>query len=716
MVRSISYSPDGRWLVSGSDDHSVIVWDSGSGQPVSSLGANLNYQTSVRWSADGQNLVTSGDDGLTRLWRSSDAGLNLTLPGPLTTQVTENSSSPAGDVSPGRSSILSPDGRWLAGSGDDGLVRIWPTNNLASPARWTLRQAGAGNGAIYTLNFSPDSQKLFSGGQAGYVSKFQLAAGDGGWQPAGSVAVGRGLHSLAISPEGDRLVTGSDDGQIRWWDADTLTPSRLPAASLTAHQGYIKELVFNADGTRLFSAGGDGRVLIWDTESRTVLNGAQPGGPIKAMALAADGQTIAAALSDGSITVYNSATNQTYLTIQGQGLTALGLAFAPDFTRTAAGIASRLAVVTLDGALQVWQLDLNFSDTANQLPKATAAQPIEQNSPFVQAGAASDHLTLNGQNVFLKGVNFYPRLASWSAMWQHWNGPQVAADLDQAASLGVNSLRVLVPYGTSYEWTGPDGSPDPVMLNELDQFIALAAQRHLRVLLTLFDFYGDFPNAGTSAEAANYRYLDALVTRYREDSVVLGWDIHNEPDNYNLWQRGENFQVLDWLERMAQHIRYLDPNHWVTVGFGNTDNLNRAGPDGISPLALEDTVALHAYDPTTIEAQVSAVRFDGANHLPVFLEEYGWPSGPTELTAQYTEAVQADHYRASLSAIAAANLDGGIAWNLWDTNYDTVVGLKPQSLQYFGLLRPDNSLKPLGGTFQSQSGHCTFNWRFHSAG
>ncbi|WP_233258642.1 WD40 repeat domain-containing protein [[Phormidium] sp. ETS-05] len=68
-VHSISFSPDGKTLASGSSDYTVRLWDVATGRELRQLTGHTGYVYSVSFSPDGQTLASGGGDGVVRLWR-----------------------------------------------------------------------------------------------------------------------------------------------------------------------------------------------------------------------------------------------------------------------------------------------------------------------------------------------------------------------------------------------------------------------------------------------------------------------------------------------------------------------------------------------------------------------------------------------------------------------------------------------------------------------
>ena len=310
-----------------------------------------------------------------------------------------------------------------------------------------------------------------------------------------------------------------------------------------------------------------------------------------------------------------------------------------------------------------------------------------------------DGFVLRGERVVVKGSNYYQRNAPWGEMWRHWYGPQVEQEIAEGtAKLGLNSLRVLVPYGSRHGWTDEAGAVNPVYLNELQQLVQIAGNHQLRVIITLFDFADDWPAAGTAAEAAHRRYLETIVGAFRDDDRVLAWDLHNEPDFYATWRRrGRPAVVVDWLTRMAAATRRLDPNHLVTVGLGDYQNYwFTAAPDLPRVLDLVDFVSHHAYDATDFAGQVREIKAHTGK--PIVFEEVGWPTGPSFVNDGYTEAVQLLVYEQLVQVMQAERLAGATQWLMWDLSLGRQARVTHDA-DWMGLLRRDGSLKPAGAVY-----------------
>ncbi|MCL5257269.1 MAG: cellulase family glycosylhydrolase [Chloroflexi bacterium] len=317
---------------------------------------------------------------------------------------------------------------------------------------------------------------------------------------------------------------------------------------------------------------------------------------------------------------------------------------------------------------------------------------------FVQVDGS--HLVLDGQPVRVKGTDYYPSNNPWAYMWNRWDGPAIDTELAAAQSLGINSVRILVPYHSNSGWTYADGTVNPVYLDRLKEFLQIAGRHKLKVIVTLFDWYSSFDPPGSEEDRNSTKYLDAIVGALKNDDRVLAWDLHNEPDNYSIWQGGEQDKVIDWLARMAAKIRQIDTNHPITVGVGKADALWRPGPNGVTILDLVDIVSFHSYDITTIDKDIANIKAHTVK--PVLLEETGWPTGPACYTLpDYTEARQMALFQGMIEATTKGDLAGIMEWTLFDFKPYRSFDWESES-DYYGLIRLDGSLKPAADVFSNE--------------
>src|SRR5262245_46248024 len=103
------------------------------------------------------------------------------------------------------------------------------------------------------------------------------------------------------------------------------------------------------------------------------------------------------------------------------------------------------------------------------------AQPTPAQSQGDFVTIQGSQFIFRGQPVKLKGTNFYPKDQAWANMWERWDGPATQQDLLRARELGLNTVRVLIPYKPINGWTDKDtGAVDPLYLDQLRQFVQMA--------------------------------------------------------------------------------------------------------------------------------------------------------------------------------------------------------------------------------------------------
>ncbi len=340
---------------------------------------------------------------------------------------------------------------------------------------------------------------------------------------------------------------------------------------------------------------------------------------------------------------------------------------------------------------------------------ATVLAPLTASPP--PASAAAGFVTIrgskfiyDGQPITLKGVNYYPQRNPWARMWELWQGPTVEQDMAMLAGWGVNVVRVLVPYGSdNFDWTDESGRVNPDKLRYLQEMVQAAGRHGIKVNVALFDFYDGTPAAGSLEEGRNLTYLSTLIRPFVGDDRILGWDLHNEPENYGMWAGRKHPElVVDWLHRMADYVHGLDRSHPLTVGMAAYTNLFAKASDGTRILDFVDFASFHSYDAVNMGYQVEAVR--KATSKPLVLQETGWPTGPTCNVLDYNEAAQLRVYTAAQAIFADNRFDlaGVLGWTMWDYRPGQSRGGGVETREdYYGLLRRDGTPKPALAPFKA---------------
>ena len=146
-VFSVSFSPDGQTIASGSSDNTIRLWDVVAGEHKKTLKGHTGDVFSVSFSPDGQTIASGSSDNTIRLWDAVAGEHKKTL---------------KGHTDWVRSVSFSPDGQTIASGSSDNTIRLWDV--VAGEHKKTLK---GHTRDVFSVSFSPDGQTIASGSRDG---------------------------------------------------------------------------------------------------------------------------------------------------------------------------------------------------------------------------------------------------------------------------------------------------------------------------------------------------------------------------------------------------------------------------------------------------------------------------------------------------------------------------------------------------------------------
>ena len=220
-------------------------------------------------------------------------------------------------------------------------------NAPATPAapsadQTAMRVLAAHTGGVTSVAYSPGGQVLASGSFDQTVRLWSVADG----APIGTLSGHTNVVvCVAFSPDGQVLASGSVDQSVRLWNVADGTPIRV----MSGHTDTIIGLTFSPDGQLLVSGSSDKTVQIWrvaDGAPVRTLNG--HAADVYDVTFSPDGQLIASASWDGTIRVWRVSDGKSVRTLFGHDGPITGVAFSPD--------GRLLASSSADNTLRLWRV------------------------------------------------------------------------------------------------------------------------------------------------------------------------------------------------------------------------------------------------------------------------------------------------------------------------------------------------------------------------
>jgi uncharacterized protein with WD repeat len=247
-VRAVAFSQDGRQILSGGNGFgdNLILWDTATGNKIRTFAGHNDYITSVAISRDGRQALSGSEDNTVKLWDIASGREIRTF---------------QGHTDYVRSVAFSPDGRQFVSGSDDSTIIIW---DIATGNK--IRTFTDNIYFVRSVAFSPDGTQILTAEE-----RCKL------WD----AATGRKIrdlpnqdfpYSAVFSPDGRHILSASADGILTLYETATGNEIR----TFTGHTDVVYSLAFSPDGRQAVSGSGDKTVRVWDISSVTGSSPQQP--------------------------------------------------------------------------------------------------------------------------------------------------------------------------------------------------------------------------------------------------------------------------------------------------------------------------------------------------------------------------------------------------------------------------------------------------------
>ena len=338
-VGSAAFSPNGTRVVTASLDNTARLWDAATGAPGPVLEGHEGIVGSATFSSDGSRVVTVGADGTARVWNTATG-----TPGPVL----------QGPPSLVGSAVFSPVGGWVLIASRHGTAQLWDSATGAPGPVLRGHQ-----GAILSAAFSSDGSRVVTASEDGTARLWNAATGAPGPVLQGHY---RRVQSAEFSLDGTRVVTASADGTARLWDTATGAPGPI----LGGHREAVLSAAFSPDGSHVVTASLDHTARLWGVTGVAlglVLEGHQ--GYVDLAAFSPDGTQVVTASADGTARLWDAVTGAPGPVLRGHYGRVWSAAFSPDGTR--------IVTTSMDGTARLWDAGTGAPGPVHQGPVVSAA-------------------------------------------------------------------------------------------------------------------------------------------------------------------------------------------------------------------------------------------------------------------------------------------------------------------------------------------------------